>query len=166
MKRYKKYYIFVVLVLMLTVSANDMVFAAESSVFCENTEVICMGETSNSTVTPRLMYDRTFTAKYTTGNNVLKVTAYATVRDETANSSGFYITGFKSITVTKVSGWQNVSDGEIKSITYANNHQQAVVKFTFKGIKEPEYFKINHAKTLDNHITISNYTNNKKNLSL
>lgn len=133
MKRYKKYYIFVVLVLMLTVSANDMVFAAESSVFCENTEVICMGETSNSTVTPRLMYDRTFTAKYTTGNDVLKVTAYATVRDETANSSGFYITGFKSITVTKVSGWQNVSDGEIKSITYANNHQQAVVKFTFKG---------------------------------
>lgn len=85
-------------------------------------------------VTPRAMYTWTFTDTVSHGNNKVKVTASGTVRDETANTSGLYITGFTSLKISNAGGWQSVSSsGQIVSISYSNNHQKATVVFNYKA---------------------------------
>lgn len=120
------------LIFTLIFSTNTVSFAASSSA-CKN-ETIINDQSASNDVLPLSVYSRTFTATYKYGTNTIKVTAYGTVRDEVANESSFYITGFQKIKISNVSGWQSVqSTGEIVSVSYGNNHQQAIMKFKFKA---------------------------------
>ena len=83
---------------------------------------------------PRAMYDLSLSDVVSYGENKVRATFTVTVRDETANSSGFYITGIKGVSIKNVSGWYSVkSTGSIKSISYTNNHQQATVDITYQA---------------------------------
>ena len=85
-------------------------------------------------IAPRAMYTWTFNDTVFNGNNKINVTATGTVRDETANTSGLYITGFTSLKISNASGWQNVDpNGNIVSVSYSNNHQKATVVFNYKA---------------------------------
>lgn len=100
-------------------------------------------------VQPREILTYTKTQKIYEGSLVAKVTLKYTTRSESGNTSGEYITGVKSISIAKVSGWVNVNSVSVKKIEYSKNHQRANVFITYKGSTGSGYHKY------DDEITIS-----------
>ena len=121
----KKKYVSIMLCICLLFSIGTMSVTAEESK---------KGMISQES-TPYAMYTlkKNDTLTYGDGYSVKILVTY-TARDETANSSGLYITGVQSIDVTGYSKWDKVSSKvTINSITYSNNRQKAVISLTYQA---------------------------------
>lgn len=79
------------------------------------------------------------------------ITVKYTVRPESSNSSGYYITGVLSASIQNLKGWTSVGAANINTngIVYSQNHQQAVVPVTYEASIGEGY------STYSNTITIN-----------
>lgn len=84
-------------------------------------------------VSPRAFYNNSRKATVEFDGNSATFQVDFTVRDETSNSSGFYITGINSVSVDSFSGWKSVAvkDWSNGDVTYQDNHQTAKIPITY-----------------------------------
>lgn len=90
-------------------------------------------EESTSEIQTREILKSSATKTVTYGSNKAKITLYYTYRYDSTNSSGKYITGVTSASISKVSGWYSVGTVTINNISYSRNHQVASVTVTYTG---------------------------------
>lgn len=138
----KKKMISLMLVLALAVGVCPAAFAA--STFAPQNNVLG--------IQPREILTQSKMKIVTVGNEYAAiVTVNYTVRPETSNSSGYYITGILNGSIKNLKGWTDVRNVNINrnSIIYSQNYQQAVVSFTYEASIGEGY------STYSNTITIN-----------
>ena len=119
----------VAMVMAVAMSISCFVITASAVDFNENG-----GQSvSVSAVQPREILTYTKTQKVYVGSLAAKVTLQYTTRSESGNSSGEYITGVKSISIAKVSGWTSVRNVKVTRMAYSNNHQKADAYISYEG---------------------------------
>lgn len=118
-------------------------------------EMPCEAASTNSYVDFQMMdITKTAVLSNTVGGNTqrLGVKIVYTVRDEVSNSSGFYITGVKSVRLDNKYNWYAVKDIRIKSITnYRDNHQKVDVYIEYKGSQGNGYHTYTAKTTIDTY---------------
>jgi len=74
---------------------------------------------------------------YAGNNYAAKITLTFTVRNDSSNATGLYITGILNGTAQKVSGWVSIDPSSVHiirdGITYSRNNQVASVPITYEG---------------------------------
>jgi hypothetical protein len=91
-----------------------------------------------SDIQPREFMNLKTTQTVYAGNNyAAKITLTFTVRNDSSNATGLYITGILNGTAQKVSGWVSIDPSSVHiirdGITYSRNNQVASVPITYEG---------------------------------
>lgn len=90
------------------------------------------------------------------GNSIDVKISY-TSRDESSNSSGYYITGVSKAEIVGYTGWYAARNISITDIRYYSNNQFAIVTFTYEASVGTGYATYSSAVTIESAIGTHSY---------